>query len=318
MSRITKLRNEILKAKQAYYYGGEPLFGDREYDALEDELRKLAPDDPVLKLVGAPVPPDSMLTKASHRIPMGSQSKVNSIDEFRTWHAKSGHALLHGSLKGDGASAAAYYENGHLKQCISRGDGSVGEDVTANALKFKGLPAYAAHGEQAFNGAVRIEVILTVADWGVIDPARSKNPRNAGTGIMGRKNGTQSELLTAFAFDLDEEGREFATESEKTNRLVELGFSVIPHEPCRTTDSAIAFFEQILKHRHDLSFWIDGVVLKVDDILAQRAMGSTANRPKGQIAWKFDSSGAETTLLGVNVSGGHTGALIPNAELEPV
>jgi DNA ligase (NAD+) len=194
----------------------------------------------------------------------------------------------------------------------------VGEDVTANALKFKGLPAYVADGERPFNGAVRLEVILTVADWGIVDPARSKNPRNAGTGIMGRKNGHQSELLTAFAFDLDEEGREFATESEKTERLAELGFSVIRHRTCATSDEAVAFYEEVVKQRSDLPIWIDGVVLKLDDIAAQRAMGSTGGRPKGQIAWKFDSSGAETRLVGVNVSGGHTGALIPNAELEPV
>jgi DNA ligase (NAD+) len=318
MSKIAQLRNEILKAKQAYYYGGAPLFTDREYDALEDELRKLAPDDPVLKLVGAPVPPDSMLTKARHRIPMGSQSKVNTAAELRTWHEKSGGAPLHASLKGDGASAAAYYENGELKQCISRGDGTVGEDVTANSLKFKGLPAYVGDGERGFTGAVRIEVILTVHDWGVVDPERTKNPRNAGTGIMGRKNGHQSELLTAFAFDLDEAGRDFATETEKTNRLAELGFNVIRHQLCSTTDEAIGFYEQIVKERDELPIWIDGVVLKVNDIARQRAMGATAGRPKGQIAWKFDSAGAETTLLGVNVSGGHTGALIPNAELEPV
>lgn len=318
MSRIAQLRSAILKAKQAYYYRGDSLFTDREYDTLEDELRNLSPDDPVLKLVGAPVPPDSMLTKASHRIPMGSQSKVNSVDEFKTWHEKSERALLHGSLKGDGASAAAYYENGHLKQCISRGDGSVGEDVTANALKFKGLPAYVADADRPFNGAVRIEVILTVADWGVVDPARSKNPRNAGTGIMGRKNGHQAELLTVFAFDLDEEGREFTTETEKTDRLAELGFNVMQHLACATSDDAIAFYEQTVKQRDDLPIWIDGVVLKLNDIAAQRAMGSTGGRPKGQIAWKFDSSGAETTLVGVNISGGHTGALIPNAELTPV
>jgi DNA ligase (NAD+) len=318
MSRIAQLRSAILKAKQAYYYRGDSPFTDREYDALEDELRALNPDDPVLKLVGAPIPPDTMLTKASHRIPMGSQSKVNSIEEFKAWHEKSERAVLHGSLKGDGASAAAYYEDGHLKLCISRGDGSVGEDVTANALKFKGLPAYVADGDRPFNGAVRIEVILTVADWGVVDPTRSKNPRNAGTGIMGRKNGHQSELLTVFAFDLDEEGREFATESEKTDRLAELGFNVMQHLACATTDDAIAFYEQTVKQRDELPIWIDGVVLKLNDIAGQRAMGSTGGRPKGQIAWKFDSSGAETTLLGVNVSGGHTGALIPNAELAPV
>ncbi len=317
-SRIAKLRSDILKAKQAYYFGSEPLFSDREYDALEDELRLLAPNDPVLNLVGAPVPPDSMLVKARHRIPMGSQSKVNSVEELATWHEKSNRAPLHASLKGDGASAAVYYEDGMLKQCISRGDGTTGEDVTANAVKFQGLPVYVATGSKAFTGAVRIEVILTIEDWGRIDPERAKNPRNAGTGIMGRKNGQHSELLTAFAFDLDENGREFATEAEKTERLAELGFNVIPHQLCPTTDEAIAFYEQVARRRDSLPFWIDGVVLKVNDIAHQQAMGITAGRPKGQIAWKFDSSGAETLLVGVNVSGGHTGALIPNAELEPV
>ncbi|MDP6358155.1 MAG: DNA ligase (NAD(+)) LigA, partial [Planctomycetota bacterium] len=81
-NRITVLRNLILKAKQAYYYGGNAIMTDAEYDALEDELRKLKPDDDVLALVGAPVPPDSILTKATHSIHMGSQSKCNTTEEF--------------------------------------------------------------------------------------------------------------------------------------------------------------------------------------------------------------------------------------------
>lgn len=318
MSRTSTLRNLILKAKQAYYYGGEPIMSDREYDALEDELKKLAPDDPVLALVGAPVPPDNMLEKARHSIPMGSQSKVNSVDEFRTWFAKSSLSRLHVSLKGDGASAAAYYEDGHMRQAISRGDGSIGEDITSNAIKFQGLPAYVADDNGGFSGAVRFEAILTVKDWGTVDPTRSKNPRNAGTGIMGRKNGHQSELLTAFAFDLDQRGFEFESEAQKTDRLALLGFNVIPHQVCHSADEVIAYFEQVTRERDDLPFWIDGIVLKLDDIAEQRAMGVTSGRPKGQVAWKFDSAGAETVLVGVNISGGHTGALIPNAELEPV
>jgi len=212
MNRINTLRDLILKAKHAYYYSNQPLMSDAEYDALEDELRQLSPTDPVLALVGSPVPPNTMLTKARHAMPMGSQSKVNSEAEFRTWFAKSCTAdnpAIHASLKGDGASAAAYYQGGRLMQAISRGDGTVGEDITANAMRFKGLPAWAggstsasssdsngANGastndaaDSGFTGAVRFEVILTVADWTLIDPARSKNPRNAGTGIMGRKNG---------------------------------------------------------------------------------------------------------------------------------
>jgi DNA ligase (NAD+) len=320
--RVATLRNLILKAKHAYYYSNEPVLTDAEYDALEDELRLLSPDDPVLALVGSPVPSDTMLTKARHSIPMGSQSKVNAEDEFRAWCAKNEVQAIHVSLKGDGASAAAYYKSGLLVQAISRGDGVVGEDITANAMRFKGLPAWAGVQGVEFNGAVRFEVILTVEDWTKIDPSRSKNPRNAGTGIMGRKNGHQSNCLTVFAFDLDEtrDGKsvEFGTESEKTARLAELGFNVIEHAIYKSADDAIAYFRQIAKTRDLLPIWIDGVVMKVDDIPRQRDLGITAGRPKGQVAWKFDSSGAETVLEAVVVSGGHTGGLYPTAQLRPV
>ena len=295
---------------------------DVEYDAIEDELRLLSPDDDAFKIVGAQVPQDTMLTKAKHSIPMGSQSKVNSEAEFQSWCEKNEVTQIHASIKGDGASAAAYYANGRMVQAISRGDGFVGEDITANALRFKGLPAWVESNGVAFNGAVRFEVILTVADWAKIDPAKSKNPRNAGTGIMGRKNGQQSDYLTIFAFDLDEQfnGKpvEFKTEEDKTKRLQALGFNVMPHESCANVDQAIAYFRKIANTRADLPIWIDGVVLKINDIPKQIELGITGGRPKGQIAWKFDSVGAESVLEGVVVSGGHTGGLYPTAQLRPV
>lgn len=316
------LRNLILKAKHAYYYSGEPIMSDAEYDALEDQLRQIAPDDPVLVLVGSPVPVDTILTKARHSIPMGSQSKVNSETEFIAWALKSEGSAIHASLKGDGASAAAYYQQGRLVQAISRGDGTVGEDITANAMRFKGLPAWVGMGDQGFTGAVRFEVILTVEDWTAIDPSRSKNPRNAGNGIMGRKNGHQSDCLTAFAFDIDEtvqgQSYRFKTEAEKAQRLSELGFKVISQRLCSAADEAIAYFRQIEKERESLPFWIDGVVLKMNDLDLQDRMGVTSGRPKGQVAWKFDSSGAETELTGVVISGGHTGAIVPTGQLRPV
>lgn len=316
------LRNLILKAKHAYYYSGEPIMSDVEYDALEDQLRQIAPDDPVLALVGSPVPVDTILTKARHSIPMGSQSKVNSETEFIAWAQKSEGSAIHASLKGDGASAAAYYQQGRLVQAISRGDGTIGEDITANAMRFKGLPAWVGMGDQGFTGAVRFEVILTVEDWTAIDPSRSKNPRNAGNGIMGRKNGHQSDCLTAFAFDIDEtlqgQSYRFKTEAEKAERLSELGFNVISQRLCIAADKAIAYFRQIEKERESLPFWIDGVVLKMNDLDLQDRMGVTSGRPKGQVAWKFDSSGAETVLTGVVISGGHTGAIVPTGQLQPV
>ena len=318
---LHSLRDLILKAKHAYYYG-TPIMSDAEYDALEDELRLRAPNDPVLAIVGAPVPVDSMLAKARHAMPMGSLGKVNSEEEFRTWATRAGDGALHGSLKGDGASAAAYYRDGRLTQAISRGDGTIGEDITANALRFKGLPAWVEDDGLPFTGAVRFEVILTVEDWGRVDPARKTNPRNLGAGIMGRKNGQQSDLLTVYAFDIVDARAESAvpltTERAKLARLQRLGFSVIPHQDCDTVDDAVAWFREVTTHRERLPFWIDGVVMKIDDLAVQQALGVTGGRPKGQVAWKFDSAGAETVLEGVHVSGGHTGALVPVAQLRPV
>ena len=319
---LETLRNLILKAKHAYYYSGEPIMSDAEFDALEDQLRQIAPDDPVLALVGSPVPADTMLTKARHSIPMGSQSKVNSESEFLAWAQKSEGSAIHASLKGDGASAAAYYQQGRLVQAISRGDGTVGEDITANAMRFKGLPAWVGAGEDGFTGAVRFEGILTVDDWTAIDPSRSKNPRNAGNGIMGRKNGHQSDCLTAFAFDIDETihgvSRNFSTEADKALRLSDLGFNVIPQKLCITAEDAADYFRKTSEQRDTLPFWIDGVVLKMNDLALQARMGVTSGRPKGQVAWKFDSSGAETELTGVVISGGHTGSIVPTGQLRPV
>lgn len=319
---IQELRSLILKAKHAYYYSGEPIMSDAEYDALEDQLHQMVPDDPVLALVGSPIPADTILTKARHSIPMGSQSKVNSEAEFLAWAQKSEGSAIHASLKGDGASAAAYYQQGRLVQAISRGDGTIGEDITANAMRFKGLPAWVGSEGQGFTGAVRFEVILTVDDWTAIDPSRSKNPRNAGNGIMGRKNGHQSDRLTAYAFDIDEtvrgESYRFATEAEKAQRLTQLGFNLIPQRLCSTSEEAVAYFREIAEQREALPFWIDGVVLKMNDLSLQERMGVTSGRPKGQVAWKFDSSGAETVLTGVVISGGHTGAIVPTGQLQPV
>jgi DNA ligase (NAD+) len=322
MSRINLLRSQILRAKTAYYYSASPIMPDSAYDALEDELRLLSPSDPVLALVGSPVPANSMLTKAQHLMPMGSQSKINSEPEFRAWYAKNGVKKVHASLKADGGSAAAYFSEGRMIQAITRGDGQVGEDVTVNAMKFQCLPAFAGTDGVGFTGSVRFEVVLTVSDWEKIDPAKSKNPRNAGNGIVGRKNGSQSEFLTAFAFDIDEtrngEPVVWLTETQKTDRLTELGFNVIDHECFDNADGVIEYFNKITKGRGELPMWIDGVVVKSDSIEHQRQLGVTSGRHKGQTAWKFGAEGGESVLEAVVVSGGHTGGLYPTAQFSPV
>lgn len=318
-ARLRFLRNQVLKAKQAYYFGDQPIMTDAEYDALEDELRTLDPSDEVLNSVGAPVSPDSILTKAKHRIPMGSQAKVNTHDEFEEWYEKRGGGAVHASLKGDGASAAAYYVRGKLDQVISRGDGSVGEDITANAVKFKGLPARVEHEDGSpFSGAVRLEVILTLDDWSAVDPKRSKNPRNLGNGIMGRKNGKDSHLLSVFAFDVHDDDWNFETETAKSEHLEQLGFQLMPYAHCEDLEACIAYYDEVVRTRAQLPFWIDGAVMKIDDLARQVSHGVTSGRPKGQTAWKFASEGAETVLKSYAISGGHTGVLVPTAQFEPV
>lgn len=322
MQKINELSNLILRAKQAYYYSDKPIMSDAQYDAVEDELRLLSSDAPVLSMVGAPVPRDSMLKPAKHAIPMGSQSKCNSEAEFRAWYTKNHVKAVHASLKGDGGSTAAYYENGRFKQGIGRGDGFVGEDITANVERFKGLPLYVGTEYGAFTGAVRFETVLTVADWAIVDPKLKSNPRNTGNGIYRRIDGTQSEMLTALAFDLDEikdgQAIEWDTETQKMARLAELGFNTIAHQTFDSADAALDYFNQVKEDRSTLSFWIDGVVMKIDDIEQQRELGVSGGRPKGQVAWKFDSEGAETVIESVIVSGGHTGGLYPTAQLRPV
>lgn len=320
--KIEQLANALLKAKQAYYFGDTPIMSDADYDHMEDQLRMLSPDHPVIKMVGAPVPPDNVLQEAEHLMPMGSQSKVNTEHEFRSWHTKNGVRSVHASLKGDGGSCAAYYQDGRLVQVITRGNGRVGEDITANGARFKGVPLWLASEQGPFSGSVRFEGILTVADWKIADASMAKNPRNAGNGIIRRKSGEQSDLITAFAFDIIEfaNGEEviWSTEDEKIQRLLQLGFNVLENASFTSLDDAITFFESVTTRRSTLPIWIDGVVFKINDVAQQRTLGIADGRPRGQVSWKFEAEGAETVLTGCEITGGHTGALIPNARFLPV
>ena len=326
MNRVTQLRSIILKAKQCYYFGNSCFLTDAEYDSLEQELKKLSPDDEILKMVGCPVPPDSILEKANHTIQMISQDKVNTEEEFRKWYtdkvANKEYKKLHISLKGDGGSVAAYYKNGYLVTGVSRGDGYVGENITSNVMKFKGLPVYIESPDGPFSGSIRFEAILTKEDWEITG---GKNPRNQGNGILGRKDGEQSELITAFAFEVFDEDVVFKTETEKSEFLESVGINVMPWTIVDSADGAIDFYNKTMSKRGvgnsgKIDFWIDGVVFKVDDLSTQDEIGlaPSGKYHKAQIAWKPDEEGTETILRDVVFSGGHDGGIYPNARFDPV
>jgi DNA ligase (NAD+) len=319
-AKVSKIASLLLKAKQAYYFSGQEIMSDAEYDGLEEELAGLDPEHPVLKMVGAPVGEGAgHLSRASHRMMMGSQNKVNTAGDFGAWLGRRGGVGvaggLHCSLKADGCSIAAYYEEGELKQVITRGDGVEGEDVTANAYCFKGLPTLL---QGVGSCAVRLEAVLTVPDWLAIDPEQTSNPRSLANGILGRKDGKNANSLTALAFDV--EGVSLDTEEEKSRWLEEMGFTTTQW----SLSSSEAEVEEFLqKHQRErdggrMLYWADGVVVKINSLAIQQRLGEASGRPKGQVAWKFSAEKATSRVIEVEWTVGHTGAVTPVAQVEAV
>lgn len=290
---------------------------DAEYDALEDELRGLSPKHPILHSVGAPIPTDNHLRRVRHRMPMGSQSKVNTQEEFADWIRLRGvkEEGLHVSLKADGCSIAAYYEKGVLLQVVSRGDGIEGEDVTANAASFRGIPMVLPGGEDC---AVRLEAVLMVSDWREIDPEGESNPRSLANGILGRKDGKGAGRITALAFDVEGVGAE--SEAQKCAWLEGAGFRTAKWTLASAPEDVARFWEEEGRRREEgeAEHWSDGVVVKINDILVQAGLGEASGRPKGQVAWKFRAEVAKSSVEAIEWTVGHTGAVTPVAVISPV
>jgi len=320
-SRLSELRRLIDQADEAYYTRGQALVEDALYDQWKDELAQLAPDDPRLKGVGAGIQ-KTHLQKRQHTIPMGSLSKAVNRAEFQKWVEGIGAEgkMLHASYKMDGGSFSFEFRDGRLVAAISRGDGLAGEDITVNALKFRGIPAQCRLDGHFFSGFMRGEVILPTEDWLTqVDPDALSNPRNCCVGIARRKNGQQSELLQVFAFRAFDGGGGplCTTETEQTQALRGIGFECAPS----FTGTAEAVWDWYLKtqqERPKLPYWIDGIVVKLDNIAEQLGLGEADQRPKGQVALKFEAEGAETIIRRVSISVGHTGCIVPTAVFDPV
>ncbi len=320
--RLSEIRALIDRADHAYYGGGQAIMDDAVYDALEVELRTLCPTDERLTRVGAAVFAASILAKREHIIPMGSQNKATNREEFSAWLKSIGASdgtVLHVNLKADGGSVSLEYVSGHLFRAVTRGDGVIGEDITANVTKFRGLPKRVMLDGVPFTGHVRAEIILTTEAWRKLDPELSTNPRNLGNGMSRRKDGAEVEFLQLVAFRAyNEEGREIGnTEFEMDLAIRGMGFDV-SRAAVGGADLVWAFYDEIKTQRNALPFWIDGLVVKLNDISAQRDLGIASNCPRGQVALKFPAEGKETTLRSVELSVGHTGAVIPTAKFDPV
>ena len=298
-ARVVELAT-LIQRYQKSYYNGEAEITDAEFDALWDELTALAPQHPLLQRVGAD---SGNFAKVRHVMPMGSQEKAADPDEFYDWAKTHTYSEYLVEYKLDGASLELQYRHGELVRAVTRGDGTIGDDITANARKMQGVQAalYDRAGTKLdFTGGVRGEVIMT-HDVHNAHFADKANCRNAANGLMKRKDGEGSEFLCLITYDaLATEGAQpFSDEEAKIYWLTEAGFTTVPLHIAANAEAVVAYRAEVMEKRATLAYDIDGLVVKERAINREDAARA---RPDRQIAFKFSLEEAVTTVREVEWS----------------
>lgn len=331
-ARVAAL-GELLKKYKDAYYNGEPLVSDAAYDQLEDELRDLDPEHPLLRSVGAPVavkarPRAAGATvteweKAQHKLPMGSLNKATNEAEFSAWVARCEEHAARDRLPGvagdlfvteklDGISLEVIYERGVMTEAITRGDGQVGERITTNVARMKGVPARL---PEPLDVSVRGEIILKLSDMKRSFPNAS-NARNMASGTAKRFDGAGCEHLTVLFYDL--EGEDAVDEVKKFARLHKLGFET-PNFHATDAAGALTMYQQYAaSKRAALDYDIDGLVIRCNPVRTQALLGELGGRPRAAIALKFASQTKVTKLKRILWDTGDSGRVTPIAEFEMV
>ena len=307
--RIAELEKLIAKYQKSYY-DGEGEISDAEFDKLWDELKLLDPSNPILHKVGAD---SGNFAKAPHVMPMGSQEKAATPEEFLEWAQKHNYPEYLVEFKLDGASLELQYKDGRLLRAVTRGDGSVGDVITDNAVKMQGVVPVLENSN--FTGGIRGEVIMThyVHDKFFADKA---NCRNAANGLMKRKDGEGSENLTLIGYDVwaTEGDQPFEDEEGKLSFLKEKGFNTVRLAICSSAEDVISYRARIMEERKNLDYDIDGLVIKERTVNHEDASRA---RPDRQIAFKFSLEEAVSILRSVEWN--ETGATYtPVAVFDPV
>jgi len=330
-ARAAALRLLLDRAAQAYYVLDDPIMSDDEYDGLLAELRKLeaahpelaTPDSPTQR-VGAP--PSALFPSVRHRTPMLSLDNVFDLEELGAWVERTRRGLAHEpelffELKIDGLALALTYVDGVLAQAATRGDGQVGEDVTANARMVASIPPRLT--ERA-TGVVEVrgELYLPRAAFARLNQSLDRpfaNPRNAAAGSLRQKDPrvTAGRGLAFFAYQL-EEGPSFTYHHEALAWLASQGFAVEPHARAVHSSELAEVLTWLGQARASLDYDIDGAVIKVDRLADRELLGSTTHAPRWMVAFKFPAEERPTRLLDIEVSVGKSGKITPFAVLEPV
>ena len=331
---ITKLREKINYYSQLYYDMDNSPITDFEFDTMMNRLKKLEKEHPELitkdsptQKVGGHVRED--FAKVTHEVPLQSLQDVFSYEELYEFDKRikqSGETKYCVETKIDGLSCALKYEKGILVQGATRGDGVVGEDVTENVKKIKSIPHKL---KEPLDITVRGEVFIGKKEFETLNEEREvmgetlfANARNAAAGSLRQLNPkiTAQRPLDIYIFNVQKiENKTWNSHWEELNYLANLGFNVVPFRKlCHTIDEAIDAIKEIGDNREELTFGIDGAVIKVDDLALREKIGTTFKVPKWAIAYKYPPEQKETIVKDIICQVGRTGAITPMAILEPV
>ena len=339
--RARQLRAELWFHNDQYYDQDAPVISDAQYDALMQELRELEATYPECRSANSPTQrvggsPSDRFPQVQHPIPMLSLGNAFSRDELEAWHERVKDLLdgrpfrMVAELKIDGLAVRLVYINGHLALGATRGNGRIGEDVTANLRRVADIP-HQLSGYIPERLEVRGEVYLPLDIFHKMNDARERNgeplyanPRNTAAGTIRQLDPevVASRNLAVWIYSLNDSDDDFYSDShwEALQFLKGTGFRVNSevNRIFDTVDEVCAFYDAMLARRHDWNYEADGIVIKVDGIAQQNALGFAGREPRWAIAYKFPAEQATTRLLDIIVSVGRTGSLNPQAILEPV
>lgn len=336
MQRIEELTEIIEKHNHSYYVMDNPTVSDYEYDMLMQELKGLEAEYPEFVLPSSPTQRVggealSKFEKVTHKVQMGSLQDVFSFEQLEEFVTRCRNTVENPSFivepKIDGLSVSLEYENGILRRGSTRGDGFVGEDVTANLktvgsipLKIKNAPEFLEVRGEVY--MPKEKFLKLVEQQELKDEQPFKNPRNAAAGSLRQKNSkiTAKRGLDIFVFNIQQiEGREITSHKQSLDYIKSLGLKVIPsYVECTTYSEIEQEIQRIDQIRNKLSYDIDGIVIKVDSFKQRETLGSSSKVPKWAIAYKFPPEEKETTLRNIEVNVGRTGAITPVAVFDPV
>ena len=335
-SRIDELCDRLNFYSYRYYVDNESDISDYEYDMLQRELKSLEaqypeflrPDSPTQRVGGEA---QSVFTPVSHEVRMESLQDAFDFEEIDDFDRRVSETVPAYSYvvepKIDGLSVSLEYENGLFVRGSTRGDGDTGEDITANLRTVRTIPLRLRQPVPFIE--VRGEVYMShdvfselVKQQELNGEEPFKNPRNAAAGSLRQKNAavTASRKLDIFVFNVQRyDGADFSNHKDSLDFLRSLGFVTVPfYTPCADIEAAKAELARIGSVRGDLSFDIDGAVIKVNEFANRRVLGSTAKFPRWAVAYKYPPEEKLTELKEIEVSVGRTGVLTPTAVFEPV